>query len=95
MIYALSTQDTPRSVRQAIAKAILDGEENVLNGHVAEATIVPGRNDPASGTTFCIYCLDTLHVVHSQSWFFRHNNRGGCLGWAQHLDVENPRGHGE
>ena len=94
MIFALNDQGAALANRQAIAQAILDGNANVLNAQVAADTIVPVRDDPNPGGLFCIYCLDSVSVIHSHSWFFRHATVNDCVGSDQYLGILNPRSHG-
>jgi len=69
MIYALNGQGVPLPVRETIADAILANDANVLGAQVAAATIIDVRVDPDPLGLFCIYCLDTLSVIHADSWF--------------------------
>jgi len=94
MIYALNGQGVPLPDRQTIAQAILDNDANVLDAQVAAATIIDVRVDPDPLGLFCIYCLDTLSVIHADSWFFRHRNINDCMDSDQYLGILNPRRHG-
>ena len=94
MIYALNGQGVSLPDREAIAQAILDGDANLLNAHVAAGTIVHVGDDPDPAGLFCIYCLDTLSVVHSTRLFFRHRNTHDCWNSDQYLGILNPPSHG-
>ena len=94
MRYALNGQDVPLPDRETIAHAILAGNANVLDAQEAAGTIIHVRDDPDPNGLFCIYCLDTLLVVHSTRLFFRHRNIGDCLNSDQYLGILNPPSHG-
>ncbi len=94
MIYALNGQGVPLPVRETIAHAILANDANVLNAQEEAGTIVHVGTDPDPHGLFCIYCLDTLEVVHAASWFFRHSDTAICIGSDQYQGILNPSRHG-
>ena len=69
MGYALNGQGVSLPDRETIAHAILARNANVLDAQEAAGTIIHVRGDPDPKGLFCIYCLDTLRVVHSTSLF--------------------------
>ena len=94
MIYAQNGQGVSLPDREAIAQAILNGDQNLLDAQEAAGIIIPVTVDPDPDGLLCIYCLDTLQVVHSESWFYRHDNVDDCVGFDHHLGILNPRSHG-
>lgn len=94
MQYALSSINTHQDDRESIAQAIEDEDDAVLGGYVNDGTIIHVHDNRDRRRFFCIYCLDALRIVRSQSDFFRHVTRNDCLGSDQYLGILNPRGDG-
>ena len=94
MIFAIEGQGASLADRVTIAQAILDENAAVLDAHVAAGTIIPVRDDPDPAGLCCIYCHDSLQVVHAQSWFYRHAEINDCVEEDNYLGVLNPPSRG-
>lgn len=98
MIYALVGHHDPGApVRTEIALAIQNNSPAVIQEHVNQGTIIHILDVPLGTDLPCIYCHGTVRAsryLHSR--FFKHpqGTINDCLGYADYLDIENPRGHG-
>ena len=92
MIYALTSQTTPRNVREEIAWSILYGKDDELREHVENNTIV---HISEAEIGFCVYCSDTVNATtRLGNEFFKHSRIGDCIVHSHHLGIMNPRNLG-
>ena len=67
----------------------------MFDAHVVANTIILVRDDPDPDGLFCIYCLDSISVIHSHNWFFRHATINDYVSSDQYLGIlESPCSRG-